>query len=111
MESTGAITSEDDLDTVLNETAGHLNALHGRLVDACVLMLADRTAWAGPGVERPELYLAWKVGLSTARAKQIVEIAERATRAPGHRRRVAARRVGDRSGRRRRASGTVVGGS
>ena len=82
MESAGAITFEDDLDTVLNETAGHLNALHGRLVDACVLMLADRTAWAGPGVERPELYLAWKVGLSTARAKQIVEIAERATQLP-----------------------------
>ena len=82
MESAGAITSEDDLDTVLNETAGHLNALHGRLVDACVRMLADRTAWAGPGVERPELCLAWKVGLSTARAKQIVEIAERARELP-----------------------------
>ncbi len=91
MESAGAITFEDDLDTVLNETAGHLNALHGRLVDACVLMLADRTAWAGPGVERPELYLAWKVGLSAARAKQIVEIAERATGVAGDRRRVAAR--------------------
>ncbi len=36
MESAGAITFEDDLDTVLNDTAGHLNALHGRLVDACV---------------------------------------------------------------------------
>ncbi len=45
-------------------------------------MLADRTAWAGPGVERPELYLAWKVGLSLPRAKQIVEIAERATELP-----------------------------
>ena len=82
MESGGAITFQDDLDTVLNDTAGHLNALHGRLVDACVAMLADRTAWAGPGVERPELYLAWKVGLSTARAKQIVEIAERARELP-----------------------------
>ena len=83
MESAGAITAAIvDLDGELNETAGHLNAQHARLVDLCVTMLADRSAWAGPGVERPELYLAWKVGLSTARAKQIVEIAERAREMP-----------------------------
>jgi hypothetical protein len=51
-------------------------------VDACIFMLDNRMVWAGPGVERPELFLAWKVGLSTARAKQIVTIAERAPQLP-----------------------------
>jgi hypothetical protein len=86
MESTGATEPDgiefEDLDAVLNEIAGHLNAQHARLVDVTVALLADPSAWSGPGVERADQYLAWKTGLSPQRATQIVDIARRATELP-----------------------------
>jgi hypothetical protein len=71
-----------DLDERLNVVAGHLNVLHAELVDLAIVMLADPRAWRGPGVHTPELFLAWRTGLSPQRARQIVAIAERATELP-----------------------------
>jgi hypothetical protein len=70
------------LDERLNVVAGHLNVLHAELVDLAAVMLADPSAWRGPGVHTPELFLAWRTGLSPQRARQIVTIAERATELP-----------------------------
>jgi len=83
MESAGAtFLGIEQIDAGLNEVAGHVNAQHARLVDLTVALLADESAWAGPGVYRAEQYLAWKTGLSLTRAKQIVTIARRATELP-----------------------------
>ena len=83
MESAGArFLDIEQIDAGLNEVAGHVNAQHARLVDLTVALLADESAWAGPGVYRAEQYLAWKTGLSLTRAKQIVTIARRATELP-----------------------------
>ena len=64
-----------DIDEELNDVAGHLNALHARLVDITVTMIANPRDWRGPGVHTPALFLAWRTGLSTRRARQIVTIA------------------------------------
>ena len=83
MESAGATFLDiEQIDAGLNEVAGHLNAQHARLTDLTVALLADESAWAGPGVYRAEQYLAWKTGLSLTRAKQIVTIARRAAELP-----------------------------
>lgn len=71
-----------DLDAVLNEVAGHLNAQHARLVDVAVQLQARPSEWRGPGVHTVEQYLAWRVGIAPARAKQIVEIASRVEELP-----------------------------
>ena len=63
MESAGATFLDiEQIDAGLNEVAGHLNAQHARLTDLTVALLADESAWAGPGVYRAEQYLAWKTG-------------------------------------------------
>jgi len=69
---------EEDLCSV----AGHLNAQHARLVDLTIQLLADPQAWSGDGVWRADQYLTWRVGLSPARARQVVAIAERADELP-----------------------------
>ena len=74
--------AELDLDEELNAVAGHVNAMHARLVDLTVTMIANPRAWRGPGVHTPELFLAWRTGLSTQRARQIVAIAERVHELP-----------------------------
>ena len=71
-----------DFDAALNEVAGHLNAQHARLVDLTVAMLADESLWVGEGTHTPELFLAWRTGLASHRARQIVAIARRADELP-----------------------------
>ena len=73
---------EFDLDEELNIVAGHLNASHARLVDLTVTMIANPRDWRGPGVHTPELFLAWRTGLSAQRARQIVAIANRVSELP-----------------------------
>ncbi len=70
-----------EIDDELAEITGHLNAQHGRLVDVAIRILADEV-WAIDGIHSPSQYLAWKTGLSPARAREIVAIAERATELP-----------------------------
>jgi hypothetical protein len=71
-----------EIDAVLDEVAGHLNAQHARLVDVAVRLLADDRLWAGPGVHSVTQFLAWKTAVTPARARQLVAIAERAAELP-----------------------------
>ena len=71
-----------DLDGEFNVVAGHLNAQHARLVDLTVQLLADPGPWISEGIHTPELFLAWRVGLSPQRARQVVAIARRSTELP-----------------------------
>jgi hypothetical protein len=74
--------TDSELEAVLDEVAGHLNAQHARLVDATVAMLANPRWWAGEGVEKPQQFLCWRTAISPERARQIVSIAERAAELP-----------------------------
>ncbi len=77
-----AVDPAAEVEAELNDVAGHLNAQHGRLVDLTVRLLADKSLWQGPGVWTMAQYLAWRVGVSPHRARQIVTIAERADELP-----------------------------
>lgn len=74
--------TDSELEAVLDEVSGHLNAQHARLVDATVAMLANPRWWAGEGVEKPQQFLCWRTAISPERARQIVSIAARATELP-----------------------------
>ncbi|RLE25022.1 MAG: hypothetical protein DRJ50_03710 [Actinobacteria bacterium] len=76
MDRVGVVEMEE-LDTSLNQVAGYLNAQHAALVDLTIELLAHEEWWAGPGIHTPELYLAWRTGVSPERARQLVQIARR----------------------------------
>ncbi|MEO1057092.1 MAG: DUF222 domain-containing protein [Actinomycetota bacterium] len=61
----------------LDELCGHLNALTGELVDLAVDVLADSSVVTGNGIYTQRQYLAWRCGISSRRAAQIVAVAER----------------------------------
>jgi hypothetical protein len=61
----------------LGALAGHLNAVNARLVDETVRLLATG-AWRQGGARTPSAFLQWRLGLSSARAGDIVRVAERA---------------------------------
>jgi hypothetical protein len=81
METVGA-TVMDELDCSLNQVAGYLNAQHAALVDLTVELLDHENWWDGPGVHTPELYLAWRTGVSPEMARQLVQIARRSKDLP-----------------------------
>jgi hypothetical protein len=58
------------------ELAGSLNLLYAELVRLTREVLDDRS-WEGDGLRSPAHYLSWKLGLSTARASEIVRMAQR----------------------------------
>ena len=70
-----AVAGHGDLDAELGEIAGQLNLLNARLVAT-----ADRVSasgeWRENGMKSPAQYLAWRLGLSPERARQIVRVAE-----------------------------------
>lgn len=70
------------LDDELNEVAGGLNVLHARLVETAVRYLADNRLWAGAGLRSLAHWLSWRLGITIARARQVVTIAERAAELP-----------------------------
>jgi hypothetical protein len=76
------VDGDGGLERELDEVAGHLNALHARLLDATIYMLEQPSRWQGAGLERPQQYLCWRTGIAPERAKQIVDIAERAGELP-----------------------------
>jgi len=80
--SLDTVTAPVDLETEFDVVAGHLNAQHARLVELTVALLADESSWVEAGVHTPELYLAWRTGLSPHRARQIVAIARRVDELP-----------------------------
>jgi Domain of unknown function (DUF222) len=65
-----------DLDERLAVVCGELNAAHARLAALVGEALAGEL-WDGEGIRTPEHWLAWKTGLSPARAAQLVAIARR----------------------------------
>ncbi len=70
-----------DLETRLADVCGVLNAAHAQLV-SLVAEALETGAWDVPGVRCAQHWLAWKSGLSPARAKQIVQIASRTSELP-----------------------------
>ena len=77
-----SVTADIDVDHELDDIAGHLNVQHGRLVEVTARLLTDVSLWQGPGVWRIEQFLAWRTGVSPARARQIATIARRADEFP-----------------------------
>jgi Domain of unknown function (DUF222)/HNH endonuclease len=70
-----------DLETRLADVCGVLNAAHAQLV-SLVAEALETGAWEVPGVRCAQHWVAWKAGLSPARAKQIVQIASRSAELP-----------------------------
>ena len=72
---------EDDVEARAAEIAGRLNRAHGDLV-ALAARLLEGDRWAGGGVVSPEHWLVLRVGVSPARARDVVLLARRAAELP-----------------------------
>jgi hypothetical protein len=70
-----------DLETRIADVCGVLNAAHAQLV-SLVAEALETGAWDVPGVRHAQHWVAWKTGLSPARAKQVVQIASRTAELP-----------------------------
>ena len=70
------------LEARIADLCGHLNVLHAQLVDAVVESL-DGALWEQWGIRSPEHWLAWQTGMSSARARQLVDTARRHGRVTG----------------------------
>ncbi|MEO6654061.1 MAG: DUF222 domain-containing protein [Ilumatobacteraceae bacterium] len=66
---------EPDLDAELGEIAGQLNVLNARLVEVTERLSAS-DEWSQHGMRTPAHYLAWRLGMSPERARQVVRVAE-----------------------------------
>ena len=73
---------EATLEAELNEVAGGLNVLHGRLVDIAAQCEAEPGLWRGVGIRSLEHWLCWRSGLTTHVARQVTSIARRADELP-----------------------------
>ena len=73
---------ENDADVEFDAVAGHLNALHGRMVATAAWLLANPGEWQGDGIWTPEAYICWRTGVSRATASKIVDIARRVDELP-----------------------------
>jgi hypothetical protein len=71
-----------ELDDEVNEIAGGLNVLYGRMVDVAARCLAEPGLWRGVGIRSLEHWLCWRMGVSTHVAKQVTVIARRAAELP-----------------------------
>lgn len=67
-----------NVDALIDDVAGHVNAQHGRLIDITIWLLANTQEWQGDGLWTPAQYLAWRTGVSPAVASNLVAVAERA---------------------------------
>ncbi len=79
---TREIVDSSNVDAVVDDVAGHLNAQHGRLIDVTIWLLANTNEWQGDGLWTPEQYLAWRAGVSPTMASNLVKVAERADELP-----------------------------
>ncbi len=77
-------TPPAEVEAAFDEVAGFLNSQTGRLVELAEWLLAEgnEVHWSGVGLESPEKYLAWRIGVSIEHAKRIVAIAARACELP-----------------------------
>jgi hypothetical protein len=64
------------LETEIAEVCGIVNAATGRLV-SLVAEVLETGAWEGAGIRSPSHWVAWKCGLSSARARRVVAMAKR----------------------------------
>ncbi len=71
----------DDLDLCAARVAGRLNRAHADLV-AVTARLVESELWFGGGFRSPEHWLVVRVGLSPARAREVVRIARRRAEIP-----------------------------
>ncbi|WP_158412298.1 HNH endonuclease signature motif containing protein [Ilumatobacter nonamiensis] len=67
---------------VFATAAGHLNAQHGRLVEATIWLLANEGEWQGDGLWNPEAYIRWRTGVGPGVASKIADVARRAHEFP-----------------------------
>lgn len=72
---------ELNLERRLAGICGHLNVLHGQLLDLTVETLAT-DGWVGYGFRSPEHWIALHTGLSPSRAHQLVQLARRVDELP-----------------------------
>lgn len=75
-------TADNTAETRVNVITGFLNAQHAELVDVVIELLADPREWQGKGVWTMQQWLAWRCGVSTTTARQVVDIAGRADDLP-----------------------------
>ena len=78
----GETIDSENVEALLDEVAGHLNAQHGRLIDLAAWLLANPFEWQGDGVWTAAQFLAWRCGVSASTARGVVEAAERANELP-----------------------------
>jgi Domain of unknown function (DUF222)/HNH endonuclease len=71
----------EDLETRLAAACGVLNAAHAQLVQL-VAEVVKTGIWDVPGIRTAEQWIAWKTGVASARAKQMVQIASRSHELP-----------------------------
>ncbi len=71
----------DDLERRIAGVCGHLNVIHGQLVDLVVETIATN-GWHGVGFRSVEHWISLRTGLSPLRAQQIVQLARRADELP-----------------------------
>ena len=70
-----------EVEARIAELQGIINAAHGELVTIAAEVI-DTGLGLGTGVHTPALYLAWKAGISTARAHDLVRLAKRRDELP-----------------------------
>jgi hypothetical protein len=70
-----------DLETRIADVCGVLNVAHAQL-EALIAEALETGVWEVPGVRCAQHWVAWKTGLSPARAKQVVQIASRTSELP-----------------------------
>ena len=66
----GETIDSGNVDALLDDVAGHLNAQHGRLIDLTVWLLANPFEWQGDGGWTAAQFLAWRCGVSASTAAQ-----------------------------------------
>ena len=72
----------DVVEARLNEVAGGLNVVYGRLVDVVVEFVSDPGLWEGRGLRSLEHYVCWKANVSRRVACQLTAVARRAGELP-----------------------------
>jgi len=75
------VEDQENLDAEFGEIAGQLNLLNARLVEVTERLLAT-DLWQEPDMKTPAHYVAWRLGLSLGRAKEVVRVAERRSSFP-----------------------------
>jgi hypothetical protein len=68
-------TGDDGCDGVLATIAGQLNLVNAHLTQVAATLLAN-DGWRQGAKKSPEAFLAWKLGMSSERAKLVVRVAK-----------------------------------